>query len=430
MKRYTFAGAAVAAILALTGCGGSGGSGGDGGAAAPHSAHFVDNAVTGLHYTCDGGGNTKVTETQGSLTCPAGATVRFLVGDIGLGEAVLNGNTLFITPADLAGEGADQNDNTVINISRFLISLDADQDLGNGIQIDPASHLELGLAIDFAQDPTAFETAVASTLEMLTQDLPGGPFALVPEGDAQNHVALALYLTNAGLYHGTVSYQDNTQTDMIFMVTREGAVYGSNKTAYGKYAATGFDEENDWLSTTGEGSDFKIDGLDGSDGSTGATFLIEASMADGQASGSSDDDAAPRFEAVRSVAFDPVYDQDLVDEFAALLPLAIGIGEDNEARFIIGRNEDNGIDGASFSDFEGGPPSKQSENDMEYSGIAITEVVGTEGRTLHLLGLSMAGYLVDATIDLSGDEPTVNATWQHVHEDRQGETHTFLPLDL
>ncbi|HAJ41779.1 MAG TPA: hypothetical protein DCM00_03820, partial [Alcanivorax sp.] len=69
---------------------------------------------------------------------------------------------------DLAGDGADENDNTVINISRFLISLDADQDLANGIQIDPASHLDLGLAIDFSLDPVAFETAIASALDMLT----------------------------------------------------------------------------------------------------------------------------------------------------------------------------------------------------------------------------------------------------------------------
>ena len=59
--------------------------------------------------------------------------------------------------------------------------------------------------------------------------------------------------------------------------------------------------------------------------------------------------------------------------------------------------------------------------------VVVVEVVGTKDRTLRLLGMSMAGYLVDATVDLSGAEPTVNATWEHVHEGRGGTTQTFVP---
>jgi len=44
----------------------------------------------------------------------------------------------------------------------------------------------------------AFETAIASALDMLTADLPGGPYPLVAEEDAQDHVVMALHLTNAG----------------------------------------------------------------------------------------------------------------------------------------------------------------------------------------------------------------------------------------
>ncbi len=419
MDRFAFAGTAAAVILALTGCGGSGGSGGGGGGDTTQTAHFVDNAVTGLHYTCDGSEDVKVTEAQGALRCPKGAAVRFLVGDIELGETVLNDNTLFITPADLAGEGADENDNTVTNISRFLISLDADRAPDNGIQIDPASHLELGLAIDFAQDPAAFETAVASALEMLTADLPDGPFALVPEQDAREHVTVALYLTNAGLYRGTVSYDDATRTGMTIMVTRHGAVYGTNQTAEGQYAASGFDE-SDFLSTVGAGTEFKLDG------STGATYLVDTTITDSVASGGPGGSDYPRFEASRRIAFDPVYDQDLVEEFVQLAPIAIGIGEDHTAPFII--NGSGTLQRATFGEYEGAPPSEHPENDVQYSQIVVGEVVATEGRTLRVLGLSMGGYLVDATIDLSGDEPTVQATWEHVYEDRRGETQTLLPI--
>ncbi len=428
MNRLAFAGAAVVAALALTGCGGSSSSGGDGGGggATTRSAHFVDNAVTGLRYTC-GSGSTKTTGEQGLLRCPDGTTARFLVGDIELGEAVVNGSTLFITPADLAGDGADETDNTVINISRFLISLDADQDLANGIQIDPASHLDLGLAIDFSLDPVAFETAIASTLEMLTADLPGGPYPLVAAVDAQDHVVMALHLSNAGLYRGTVRHAPDTMNGMTFLVTRAGAVYGSNQAADGRYTATGFEESGDWLSTVGNGEDFKIDG------SSGATHFIEASMEHGRASGSPDGSDYPRFEATRRLAFDPLYDQALAQDFADLLPLAIGIGENNDAPFVI-HDAGDGLDGAPFGsmgsegDVAGAPPSSEAGNDVGLGNLIAAEIVETDGQTLRLMALSMGGYLVDATIDLSDAEPKVDATWEHIHEGRSGTTQTLIPL--
>ncbi|HAR59194.1 MAG: hypothetical protein MK001_10975 [Alcanivorax sp.] len=427
MDKTFLAGAAVVAILAITGCGGSSSSGSSGGGTATRTAHFVDNAVTGLHYTC-GSSSTKTTGEQGVLRCPDGATARFLIGDIELGEAVVNGNTLFITPADLAGDGADENDNTVINISRFLISLDADQDLANGIQIDPASHLDLGLAIDFSLDPVAFETAIASALDMLTADLPGGPYPLVAEEDAQDHVVMALHLTNAGLYRGTVRHAGNTLTGMTFLVTRQGAAYGSNQSTDGQYAVTGFEEEvPSWLGTTGEGEDFKIDG------STGATHYIDVTMDNGRASGNLDGSDYPRFEATRRLTFDPLYDRELVQDFADLLPLAIGIGENDDAPFVI-QDASDGLDGAPFGsrgfefDLKGAPPSSQVENDVQYGDMIAVEIVETNGQTLRLMALSVGGYLVDATFDLSGAEPTLNATWEHIHEDRNGTTQTVLPL--
>ena len=426
MDKTFLAGAAAVAILAITGCGGSSSSGSSGGGTATRTAHFVDNAVTGLHYTC-GSSSTKTTGEQGVLRCPDGATARFLIGDIELGEAVVNGNTVFITPADLAGDGADENDNTVINISRFLISLDADQDLANGIQIDPASHLDLGLAIDFSLDPVAFETAIASALDMLTADLPGGPYPLVAEEDAQDHVIVALHLSNAGLYRGTVRHAGNALTGMTFLVTRQGAAYGTNRSTDGRYAATGFEESANWLNTSGQGEGFKIDGT------TAATHFIEASMADGRASGSPDSGDYPSFEATRRLAFDPLYDQALAEDFADLLPLAIGIGENDDAPFVIQDTADD-LDGAPFGSrgSEGGvagaPASSKEENDLEFSDLIAAEIVETDGRTLRLMALSMSGYLVDATIDLSDAQPTVKATWEHVHEGRRGTTQTFMPL--
>ena len=101
--------------------------------------------------------------------------------------------------------------------------------------------------------------------------------------------------------------------------------------------------------------------------------------------------------------------------------------EDSDAPFVIADSSD-GLDGAPFGSFVGGPPSQQIENDVDYGDIVVVDVVSTNDQTLRLLGMSMAGYLVDATFDLSGAEPTMNATWEHVHEGRSGSTQTLVPV--
>ncbi|MBF5053016.1 hypothetical protein ISO4_01618 [Alcanivorax venustensis ISO4] len=181
------------------------------------------------------------------------------------------------------------------------------------------------------------------------------------------------------------------------------------------------------MNTSGQGEGFKIDGT------TGATHFIETSMADGRASGSPDSGDYPSFEATRRLAFDPLYDQALAEDFADLLPLAIGIGENDDAPFVIQDAADD-LDGAPFGSrgSEGGvagaPASSKEQNDLEFSDLIAAEIVETDGRTLRLMALSMSGYLVDATIDLSDAQPTVKATWEHVHEGRRGTTQRFVPL--
>src|SRR5690606_241209 len=126
----------------------------------------------------------------GALQCPPGSDVTFSVGSVVLGSATLVQGGVFITPAHLAGEGADEHSDMVTNLSRFLISLDADQQLENGIQLAPQSRAVTDLALDFSLAPEDFAASAAPVVAAMTQALEGGPFALVDAEDARSHVVL------------------------------------------------------------------------------------------------------------------------------------------------------------------------------------------------------------------------------------------------
>ncbi|MBZ2189410.1 hypothetical protein K8B33_09905 [Alcanivorax sp. JB21] len=396
--------------LGLAGCGGSGSS-------SKSTAYFVDNAVTGLQYRC-GGGSVRTTGDQGVLRCGLGKTLTFMVGDIEIGTTTMAPGRVFITPATLAGEGANEDTDRVINLARFLISLDADQDLSNGINISPDSLQALGQALDFDQTIATFETAVADILDALTASLPGGPFPLVSEAVAVDHLLPALHLVNAGLYRGAVQHHADSVGGMVFIVSREGRAYGTNLTADGAYAHAAFMEELDHFNTLGEGSNFLVDA------STGATWHLDAKAEDGRVSGA-EEGGYPAFMAARTRHFAPLYDTALVDALSALTPIAINLGTDDDvALYVIG---DDPLAGFPFGTFDNGaPPSATPENDLEYTDITVAEVVSAEHDSVHLVSMSISGYLLNIHVDLSSDPVTAQATWEHVHEGRRGSTSQII----
>lgn len=111
----------IAAFVSF-GCGGSGGGDRD-----PDSGGvkgtgvFIDAAVMGLKYIS--GSDEGYTGSTGTFEYDASKKIKFYIGDIELGIAVTGKN--MISPIDLV-EGGTIDNEEVINIARFLQSLDED----------------------------------------------------------------------------------------------------------------------------------------------------------------------------------------------------------------------------------------------------------------------------------------------------------------
>lgn len=128
----------VIALIILVFAGGCG-SGGGGGTDASSEAGtapvfkegtFFDSVVEGLEYSTDT--QSGVTDSNGTFTYCEGETVTFFIGDVVLGEAVAKPT---MTPIDLVDEAVDETHPTVINICRFLQSLDVDGNIDDSITI-------------------------------------------------------------------------------------------------------------------------------------------------------------------------------------------------------------------------------------------------------------------------------------------------------
>lgn len=379
-------------------------------------ARFVDAAVSGLTYRCGNLGPNLVTGPSGELVCIRGSRVFFQVGDIPLGFVRLARGVTIITPASLVADAEDETDQRVLNIARFLISLDEDADPENGIQIPASANITTGMMLDWTLEDGPFEDAANVVLAALTTDAPGGPYTMVSAADAEDHLIIGLLFANAGYYEGTVTHsadQEETRTIGV-LVSREGYIYGSNETAAGLYAASGQDEGSGSLSSAGEMS-FKVDG------STGATVYVDAEF--GSGTGSDVSAEYPDFSLTRQLEFAPLLDEELLADFETLLPM--GVDLDPGEGFVGVLFGECGVSGVPYSDYDGGPDSPSSENDVIYGSILVLEVVSTDDDVVRLAGISMAGYVLDIRVDLSTEVVAVTTNWRHLHDNVSGSSTVF-----
>jgi len=223
-------------IVSLTACSGGGDSvdGGGGGAVETASGRFVDSAVEGLIYVS--GNQVGVTDANGTFTYEVGEAVTLYVGGIELGSAL---GQAVITPVDLVESAADETDSTVINIARFLITLDDDGNPDNGITItDTVRGLAVGY-IDFALSSTDFtnngnvQTIVAS----LTAATNAGARNLVSSAQAQSHLSASLFGLLAGDYEGTFS--GDLSGSWEFTVDGSGNITGSGTDGIDPFTVSG-----------------------------------------------------------------------------------------------------------------------------------------------------------------------------------------------
>jgi len=194
----------------LIACGGGGGGGGIEG-------RFLDSAVEGVSYVA--GSRSGTTSATGGFRYNEGSRVFFSIGGIELGDGLARKD---FTPLTLIGT-SDLTHPTVINVARFLQTLDDDGIPENGIRITqairelaaaetlPFSKFEQSLT-DFGNDPD---------IEALIQRLTGNVNSLVTSGDAEEHLRETLegILVGArGSFDGSINFITTNCDDPDFNI--------------------------------------------------------------------------------------------------------------------------------------------------------------------------------------------------------------------
>ncbi|WP_417517718.1 hypothetical protein [Marinobacter sp.] len=210
----------ASSLFALAACGG-GGSSSDTKAPVkplepPETAQgvFLDSEVEGLNYTS--GRLSGLTDSAGIFRYEVGQPVTFSVGDIVIGTAT---GAETITPLDLVAAASDTSNSVVINIARFLQTLDDDGDPDNGITLlESVRALAANEAIEFNQPVTEFEDDgnVQTVVSTLTAVTTAGARMLVTAAAAQTHLDATLAAMNDGggsTGDGEIC-ADNTATDL------------------------------------------------------------------------------------------------------------------------------------------------------------------------------------------------------------------------
>jgi len=231
---------------------------------------FIDSAVKGLRWLS--GNMTGTTNVAGEFKYLSGATVQFYVGDILIGEAT--GNSVII-PIDIVEGAQDINNTTVINIVRFLMTLDNDNDASNGIEITKeSSDLAVNIAVDFTQSAADFAGSgdIQALITSLTSVTEAGPRALFSVINALTHSENSIKDLLAGTYSGTYS-GDNSGT-WQGTITTSGILSGTATSSVVVSFLGG-------VSTNGNGStDFETSG-----GVSDGTVFSGTFNTDGNASG-------------------------------------------------------------------------------------------------------------------------------------------------
>ena len=201
-------------FIMLSGCGG-GSDGASGDTDTSNYGVFYDSRVSGLEYRSPS--YSGVTDQNGEFPYQAGETIRFSVGGIEIGETEVRG---IITPMTLVGV-SDPNNDTVVNIIRFLQTLDDDADpqVPSGIVInEDVRGLAAGHSINFNQTIVDFEndSNVLSVIAMLTEATSAGVRSLVPSDGAIAHLNQTmsdLFLLALDTYSGSYGSEQINCTD-------------------------------------------------------------------------------------------------------------------------------------------------------------------------------------------------------------------------
>ncbi len=131
IKRIALGSVLVAAMI-LTGCGD------DSTQTELTKGYLIDSPVVNADYDCVADGDyNKTTGAEGVFQCRNMQKVRFRIGGLVLGEVAALPGDGYVFPQDIVGD-ENLSDPRVVALAQFLQSLDADDNLSNGIQISDA----------------------------------------------------------------------------------------------------------------------------------------------------------------------------------------------------------------------------------------------------------------------------------------------------
>ncbi len=195
---------------------------------------FRGATVIGLGYVS--GTHSGLTDKNGAFTFEVGQGITFSVGAVNIG-AVPAAKAL-VTPVDLVAHGTGTSTH-VLNVVRFLMMLDQDGNVNNGIQISAAV---TAAAASWA--PVDFDTTVLpTTLGPLIQQasMADGVSHVLPDAvTAQAHLRTVFHCNYSGSYVGTFA-TDSTpgrHGNFVASVFPDGSMHSL---AYGDAFLTGFD---------------------------------------------------------------------------------------------------------------------------------------------------------------------------------------------
>jgi len=174
---------------------------------------FLDSTVEGLGYRS--GDITGVTDVEGTFRYEVGQPISFFLGGIQLGTVTAKAR---MTPIDLIAEAINASHPAVINLLRFLQTIDSDNDPANGIQISTlTTEMATGLDIDFTLSVIAFADsgAVQTAVSELT-GVNGAARELISEKEALDHFQTTLDFI-----------EDNPLPNVLTLTGDDAATYGS-----------------------------------------------------------------------------------------------------------------------------------------------------------------------------------------------------------
>jgi hypothetical protein len=199
---------------------------------------FRGVTVIGLGYVS--GTHSGLTDKSGAYTYEVGHgitfSITFSVGAVSIGA--LPTAKALVTPVDLVAHGTGTS-NHVLNVVRFLMTLDQDGNANNGIQISPAV-----TAAAASWSPVDFDTAdLPASLGPLIQraSAADGVSHVLPDARAaQAYLRTGFYCTYAGDYDGTFAADSAPGWHNHFRasVLPDGSMHS---TAFPDGGLTGFD---------------------------------------------------------------------------------------------------------------------------------------------------------------------------------------------